>query len=376
MNPLTFWLKKSLSLEVYTGHVMNQFQLISVEPLTASSVLLTMQAKRPKDALRFYPGQYAAIGFKKAGRPSPVRCFSVITVPERPDVLQFGMRIEGNFTQTAARLTPGTKVFIRGPFGNFVVDEQQDRNLVMLAGGIGITPFVSMIRAATHYRSPKPMVLLYSCRSQNDIPFYDEILELEQRNPRFKAVFFITGGDVDKGRPGHFISGRITGRRLEELSHGRPNFFTYFLCGPKSFMRSMETELISNNTDPAQIVTEDFTASSPATAASAPTFSIPRWTYGLTAASLLAGVAFIGGLDLVRAVPRLARASITRPVTGNTASSSTLQATSSDTTPPTATTAPDNSVAPAPSNPPSTQAPAPQPQQAPSYYQPPMTSVS
>ena len=353
---------------------MKRFELVNVETLTPSSVLITLKAKRSKDAIDFYPGQYAALGFKRGGRPSPMRCFSIIRVPDHSEVLQFAMRIEGDFTQAISRLKPGTRVFLQGPFGNFVVDEDFDRNIIMMAGGIGITPFMGMIRTATEYESPKAMVLLYSCRSQQDIPFYQELLALERKNPQFRVVFFISDGKIDKRLPGRFMAGRINEEALSKLTYERFNMFTYFICGPKSFMRSMEEKLIAGNTEPSRIITEDFTASSFAAGASAPAFSIPKWTYGLTAASLVLGTTFIMGLDLVRAVPRLSQSQLVKSSTPTPAPSAPSSNDSS--TPPAdsgSTETSGTSSAPSPAAPPT---PTPQAQQSPSYYQPPVTSVS
>jgi len=353
------------------------------------TLLLTLQPKRDKDKLDFYPGQYAAIGFKHYGRPSPMRCFSIVSSPNSYE-LQFAMRVQGDFTKTIADLEVGNTVFIRGPFGEFTIDEQYDRSVIFMAGGIGITPFMSMIRYASETHSNLPITLLYSCQSQDNIPFRQELLDLQQANPRFRVAFFITNGVIDKLQGTRALSGRIDETRLNQLTGEQYNRFTYFICGPKSFNKTMKRTLSDHNTNSERIVTEEFTPSSQVGSVSLiPKRSITRWTYGLTGASLVLGTAFIMTIDLARAIPKITKAqassqsqSITQaqattPTTvstptisgadsySNTSSTSPTStyntpATTQTATPPTANTQPTQT--------------APQPTQ--STYQPPVTSVS
>src|SRR5579864_688597 len=96
--------------------------------LGSHTLLLTLEPRRQKDILRFYPGQYAAIGFK-TGRPTPMRCFSIVSSPNNSNELQFAMRVQGNFTQTASNLEVGDEALVHGPFGSFVIDPEIDQNV-------------------------------------------------------------------------------------------------------------------------------------------------------------------------------------------------------------------------------------------------------
>jgi ferredoxin-NADP reductase len=332
---------------------MRRYNVKSTQQITPDTVLLTLQPNDPSKSLRYWPGQYAAIGFMVDGRPSPVRCFSIASSPGERGELQFGLRVYGDFTRALANLEPGDETFVHGPFGNFVIDEQIDKNVILMAGGIGITPFMSMIRSAAANRSSLPITLLYSCHSQADIPFYQELLDLQSRNPRFKVVFFVTNGAVDQLAGARVVTGRISDNHLKQVTAGRFNDFTHFICGPKSFNRAMKGLLAANDTDPERIITEEFTPSSqPDSVATAPRYSISRWTYALTGASLVLGTVFFMGLDLVRAVPKLVSAQA-----------------------PTATTAPAASTTSVPtSTPTATQPTYSQPTQT--YYQAPVTSIS
>jgi ferredoxin-NADP reductase len=165
-------------------------------------LLLTLIPKQQGRRLNFQAGQYAAIGFTRRGRPTPMRCFSIVSSPS-DDALQFAMRVRGNFTQVAATLAAGDDVYVQGPFGDFTIDPVYDQRVVMLAGGIGITPFLSMIRDLTERHIALPITLLFSNRSAHSIPFMDQLQTLARQNPYLHVQFFGDGA-----------SGRVTERHV------------------------------------------------------------------------------------------------------------------------------------------------------------------
>ncbi len=269
--------------------------------ITNDVLELTLLPKTPKDRLWYYPGQYAAVGFKRHSRPSPMRCFSITSSPNSEE-LKFSMRVQGDYTTALTQLEPGDHVFVRGPYGSFVIDEALDKNVIMLAGGIGVTPFMSMIRHMTAVRSRLPITLLYSNSSQNNVPFYDEINELENSNSHLRSAFFITNGEKDKLSKGRVLKGRLSQARLNSITGGQFNDYTYFICGPKQFSGTMKKHLLEGGTDPGLIITEEFTTGGKITNKAS---SINRWTYGLVAASIIFGTGFIMVLDLMWSVPTI-----------------------------------------------------------------------
>ncbi len=269
--------------------------------ITNDVLELALLPKTPRDRLWYYPGQYAAIGFKRHSRPSPMRCFSITSSPNTEE-LKFSLRVQGDYTTALAELQPDDHVFVRGPYGSFVVDETIDKSVIMLAGGIGVTPFMSMIRHMTKIGSTTPLTLLYSNSSQSNVPFYDEIIELEQLNPRFRAAFFITNGAKDRLTRGRVVRGRLNAARLASITGGQFNNYTFFICGPKPFTGSMKNYLLASGTEPSRIITEEFTTGAKVAGKAS---SINRWTYSLVAASIIVGTGFIMVLDLARSVPTI-----------------------------------------------------------------------
>src|SRR5665213_1716250 len=141
---------------------VHEYTVTSSQMSTESTLELFLHSnnKRLRRTLSYEPGQYAAISFMHNNRPTPARCFSITSSPTEQGLLQFGIRVHGNFTKTAMQsLIPGSKVIIEGPFGNFVFNAERDRSALMLAGGIGITPFISMLRYAARLQLPNDILL-------------------------------------------------------------------------------------------------------------------------------------------------------------------------------------------------------------------------
>jgi len=304
----------------------HKYTVKNVKRITKDTILLTLNPKNSRDTLRFYPGQYAAIGFKKGLRPSPVRCFSIVSSPNQSEELQFGIKILGDFSNTISELSSGSKVFVHGPFGDFGLDEDYDKSAIMLAGGIGITPFISNIRYLTEIKSNIRLTLLYSNKDQDNIPFLEELIQIEKLNPRLNVVYFVTRGPIDKLKGLKVIRSRIDARKLKQLTDDRFNNFTYFICGPKQFTTSLSSELINLGTDSGLIMSEEFTPTGADNLPNSTNKKLTRWTYSLTAATLAMAIFGIMVLDLARHIPKVSATSHV-----NT-SSQTSTPTGSDTT--------------------------------------------
>lgn len=283
---------------------MKHFVLAQKNLIGRDVLLLTLEPQSPDDVLEFEAGQYVAIGFKRNGRRTPVRSFSIVSSPRDTSKLEVAMRIQGGFTATAKELHEGDPVYVQGPFGDFTVNPDYDRRVVMLAGGIGITPFMSIVRWAAEVSLPVPITLLYSCRHQADIPFYTELLALQRRNPNFRVAFFITSGAIVPEAGVSIVPGSIEPTHLEQITNGEFRGVTYFTCGPVGFMKTQEKTLRNHEVPADRIISESFAQSSKL-------FGGERWsptslTYAFATILLLAGVGGIMLLDLLRSVPAFA----------------------------------------------------------------------
>lgn len=226
--------------------------------LTPSVLLLTLQINSDEPLLSFQPGQYAAISFKYGLRPTAARCFSIASPPTEQGILQFGIRIQGHFTRALTKLKIGDEVSVRGPFGEFVLDAHSYNDVVLCAGGIGITPFMSMIRFASKTQLNNKLTLILSARNQDEVPFADELRGIAERSENIKIIYSISDGPTDKLPANQAHIGRISPELLSDVVDNHFASKTFFVCGPPPFMNSVNKMLLAHGVSYSQIRTEAF----------------------------------------------------------------------------------------------------------------------
>lgn len=204
----------------------------------------------------FKPGQYVMISYRnKKGSIEDRHAFSIASSPTDSDVIRLGIRLGGRFTRGLLGLAVGDIVSVAGPFGDFVFDQQKHEELVMIAGGIGITPFLSAMHYAAFHNLPNRLWLFYSTRTMNGAAFHQEILELGQKNPNLKINFCITDEKVSEGQG--VTNGMITGETIKQ-EVGPFERKSFFICGPAVFMNTIKNQLLALGARPSQIEMEEF----------------------------------------------------------------------------------------------------------------------
>lgn len=275
----------------------------SNEALSQTSQLLTLHLDPNQQPMAFHAGQYVAISFWRNGKPTPARCFSIVSAPSDAGVLQVAPRVKGKFTSAVTRLKAGDKVKIRGPYGGFVANAERDDSIVMLAGGIGIAPFISMIKQSERQTHALPWTLFYGVEHQDDIPFIDYLHEVEKSNHHARIAYAVSTGPTDKVHAKHVTSGRIDKAMLEHMLGDDIGIHTYFICGPPGFMLGMLGALRDLGIPSEQIITEAFSQG-----ASKQSGRLKSWPYNIYAMSAVSFA--IGGLaimtsDLVATIPTI-----------------------------------------------------------------------
>jgi len=236
------------------------------------------------------------MSFMRNGRPTPARCFSIASSPTEQHVLQFAMRIKGRYTQAVTKhVNAGDRLTIGGPFGSFIFNAERDRAAVFLAGGIGIAPFMSMIRYATRLELDNEIVLLYACRSQADAPFAEELMYHEQKNPHFKVVYVMGEGELSRFAGHQAINGFVTPDLLDQIIGGNYTPYSFFMCGPPPFMAPLETSLLEHGVPKSRILAEAFNQTK---RVGEKGMSWPAKIYSITAASLMLTPAIVVAADI------------------------------------------------------------------------------
>src|SRR3989338_1443909 len=178
----------------------------------------TIKTIRFKELFLFKPGDHLFVAEQKP--------LSISSSPTE-GFLQFTKKITGSaFSQQIDALQKGDKLIIEGPISSFPFSE--NRNAVMLSGGIGITPLRSMIKYAFDKELPIKIVLLCSNRSPEDILFASEFNAMQSEN--IKIIHTLTEGSWS-GR-----TGRINEALIGVHSIDNP---IYYSCGPPRMVEAM-----------------------------------------------------------------------------------------------------------------------------------------
>ncbi len=185
-----------------------------------------------------------------------VRTFSIVSAPSEND-LTFSTRMRDTaFKRVLRDMAPGTEIKLEGPMGSFNLHKNAAKPAVLLAGGIGITPFMSMVREAARQKDPHQIYLFYSNRRPEDAAFMDELAALEKQNPNFHLIATMAEMDKSKkpwnGERG-FIDAAMLNRHLSSL-----NGPIYYVAGPPAMVAAMREMLAKAGVDEDDIRTEDF----------------------------------------------------------------------------------------------------------------------
>jgi len=184
------------------------------------------------------------------------RALSIASAPHERN-LMVAMRLRTTaFKRTLNSLPLNTELLLQGPFGSLTLSRKGTRPAVFLAGGIGITPFRSLIWNATESLSPRRILLFYSVRVLEEAAFMEELREMEQYNVRYKFICTVT--QPEKARmPWRGETGRIS---IEMLSKWIPDLRIpiYYVAGPSGMVSGVRQMLISSGISEDDIRAEEF----------------------------------------------------------------------------------------------------------------------
>lgn len=184
------------------------------------------------------------------------RSFSLAATPHEP-ALMVATRLRNTaFKRTLKGLQPGAEVKIEGPFGSMTLHRKTNRPAVILAGGIGITPFRSMIVQAIKAGTGHRLFLFYSNRRPEDAAFLAEFQELARQNANLTLVATMTNLEKSKtawtGDTGH-ISIEMLTKYVPDLADP-----VYYTAGPPALVAAMRDLLNDAGVDEDDVNSEDF----------------------------------------------------------------------------------------------------------------------
>lgn len=184
------------------------------------------------------------------------RAFSLAGAPFDRDLMIATRMRDTAFKRVLGKASPGLEVRIDGPSGSFVLHRKAERPAVLLAGGIGITPFLSIIRQAAHDKAPHQIYLFYSNRRPEDCPFLEVLAETAEQNPRFHLIATMTKMKDSHhdwtGKTG-FVSKEMLLKHLPAMQGP-----IFYLAGPPAMVAALRSILAAAQVDEDDIRTEEF----------------------------------------------------------------------------------------------------------------------
>lgn len=214
-----------------------KFETTLKEIIPRTPNVTSFRFSRPPE-LDYKAGQFFYITIKPTGKELS-KHFSFSSSPTEKAYIEFTKKFtDSEFSTALKRFKIGDWTLIEAPFGKFVYEDE--RNVGMLAGGIGITPLLSICKFCTDLQLSTKITLIYGCRTEADIAFRQELEAMKQQNRNLKVVFVLNQADSNWNGPVGVIDADMIKREIPDYKET-----TFYTCGPPVMVEIME-KLVEN----------------------------------------------------------------------------------------------------------------------------------
>lgn len=210
----------------------------------------------------YLPGQFITVTIVSDGVPVR-RSYTIASSPTRRDSCEITVKREqyGVVSQYLHdQVHIGDLVQLIGPSGKFTFTGQESDSLVLIAGGVGITPMMSVIRYLTDRSWSGEIFFLFGCKSEDDIIFREEIEYLQKRHANLHVTILLDKKSDDPKRP--YLTGYITKEVLNERVPAIASRRVH-ICGPPPMMEAVKRTLLELEVPEENIKTEIFAGKTP-----------------------------------------------------------------------------------------------------------------
>jgi ferredoxin-NADP reductase/MOSC domain-containing protein YiiM len=203
------------------------------------------------------PGQYLSVRL----RPDPdgpplIRSYSLSTAAG-DGTYRISVKRDGAASRHLHdAIAAGATLDAAAPRGDFTLDAQRERPVVLISAGVGATPVLAMLHALAADAMPAPVWWIHTARDQHQQAFAREVDELLARLPDAHRVVCLTTPAPDTPHGESDLTGRLTAARLADL--GLPLGGDYYLCGPTAFMDDVSAALVARGVPPERVRSERF----------------------------------------------------------------------------------------------------------------------
>src|ERR1019366_3135484 len=186
----------------------------------------------------------------------PVRTFSLGSAPHDPELMVATRMRNTAFKRALKNAEPGTEFTWDGPYGSFILHKNAAKPAIMMAGGIGITPFFSMVKTAMHQRLPHQIYLFHSNHTPEDAPFLNELTAISHSTPN--VLYIPTMTDLNNSSKKWDGDRDFINRNLLERHVGDLSTPIYYIAGPAGFVTGMRKMLVEAKVDEDNVRFEEF----------------------------------------------------------------------------------------------------------------------
>ena len=235
------------------------WQIASIKDIKPETAKVKTFTLRLPAWVRHRAGQHYDIRLTAEDGYQAQRSYSIASAPERDGEIDLTIeRIEDGEVSTYMHdvLIPGDRIEVRGPIGGyFVWDASMDEPLLLIAGGSGVVPLMSMLRHRAAAGAQNPTALLYSSRGFEDIIYYQELENLSTANGGPQIFHTLT-----RSQPADWNSyaRRIDQAMLKEVAGPLGKAVQAYICGPTLLVESAANTLVNIGIRSDQIRTERF----------------------------------------------------------------------------------------------------------------------
>lgn len=228
------------------------WRVVDNQPVLGDATTLTLEVDG-EHRFDFSPGQFCWFTLGDTPFSLQQHPFSFASSAAESDRVVITAKRLGDFTDRLQDVKPGTRAFIEGPYGSFIPDVTGSSGIVFMAGGIGITPIMSILRTFRDRGVTLPLWLIYANPNWDEATFRDELAELESELS-LEVIHVLTDPPVSwKGEVG-YVDEKLVKRRLPADDGVRE----YFICGPEPMMNAAEGALIAQGVAPTRIFSDRF----------------------------------------------------------------------------------------------------------------------
>ncbi len=237
-----FWIGVMAWVRVIKPFILlrRKYVVEAVIPERGNAYSLVLKAERHL-GFKFHPGQFAWITLWDSPFQDHEHPFSISSSAAHRDRLTFTIKELGDFTGRIKQATVGQYVYVDGPYGSFSIDRHPHaKEFVFIAGGIGITPLMSMLRTMADRGDQRKATLIYANKTIETTTFSEELQELSGRL-NLKQVLVLEappqGWEGERG----FVTAEVLKRHLP-TERGKDQV-EIFICGPGPMMDAVERGL-------------------------------------------------------------------------------------------------------------------------------------